>query len=209
MVVNKKYIHIGKGAKIHKGAIIGYKTLRKVKSLDLKIGQNLVVMAGAVIYAGTSIRDGAVISHNSIVREENRIGDNFCLWNNSIVDYGCKIGDKVKIHCNVYVAQYTKIEDDVFIGPGTTIANDLHPKCKYSRRCMRGPHIKRGAIIGAGATINPFVLIGERAFIGAGSVVTKDIPSGKVVCGNPAKIICSIKDLKCRTGLTDFPYMSK
>lgn len=206
MVADKKYIHIGKGAKIHKGAIIGYKNLRGAGKPDLAIGKKFLALPGAVIYAGTSIGDGAIVCHNSIIREENRIGDNLCLWNNSIVDYGCKIGNNVKIHCNVYVAQFTEIEDDVFIGPGTTIANDLHPKCKFSKKCMKGPRIKKGAVIGANVTINPFVVIGKNAVVGAGSVVTKDVPPGKVVYGNPARVSGDVSDIKCSKGFTDFPY---
>jgi len=202
----KKYIRIKKGAEIHKNAIIGYKPMRKVKDMTLFIGRNLTAMSGAVIYLGSTIGDNAMISHNSVVREENKIGNDFSVWNNSVIDYGCKIGNKVKIHCNVYIAQFTKIEDEVFIAPGVTMSNDLHPKCRFSKKCMKGPHIKRGAIIGVNATINSYVTIGENAFIGAGSVVTKDIPGNKVAYGNPARVVGNISDLKCHKGLTDFPY---
>lgn len=204
--MNKKHIRIGRNAKVDKGAIVGYKPLRKLKNIELRIGEKFLAMAGSIIYAGVTIGDGAMIGHNSVVREENTIGDNFCLWANSVVDYGCSIGNNVKIHSNVYVAQFTEIQDDVFIAPGAIIANDMHPKCRFSKKCMKGPYIKRGAIIGANATINPFVVIGKRAIIGAGSVVTKDIPDGKVAYGNPARVISDISKLKCHRGFTDFPY---
>lgn len=206
MLVDKKYICIGNGANIDKGAIIGHRPIREVIKLDLIIGRRFLVMSGAVIYAGTVIGDGAIIAHNCIIREENIIGNNFFLWSNSIIDYGCRIGNNVKIHCNVYVAQFTEIEDEVFIGPGTIIANDLHPKCKFSKRCMKGPHIKKGAVIGVNVTVNPFIVIGEKAVIGAGSVVTKDIPNKKIAYGNPARVVCDIADIKCNRGFTDFPY---
>lgn len=205
----KKYVSIGKNCKVHKSAIIGYAPVRGIKKRDLVIGSNLLAMSGAVIYLGSNIGDNAVIAHNAIIREENGIGNNFCLWTNSIIDYGCKIGNDVKIHSNVYIAQFTEIEDGVFIAPGVTIANDMHPKCKFSAKCMRGPIIKEKAIIGVGCVINPFVVIGKRALIGSGSVVTKDIPDGKVAYGNPAKVTGDISDIKCRKGLTDFPYRIK
>lgn len=207
MLINRKYIHTSKGLRIDKGAVIGYKPIRRIEKLDLKIGMNFLAMHGAVIYGGTVIGNNAVIGHNSIVREENFIGDNFCLWNNSIVDYGCKIGNNVKIHSNVYIAQFSEIEDEVFIAPGAIFANDIHPKCKFSKKCMKGPYVKKGAVIGVNATINPFVVIGRNAFIGAGSVVTKDIPDKKVAYGNPARIIGDISGLKCNKGFTDFPYI--
>lgn len=206
MLVDKKYIHIGKHSEVESGALVGYKPIRKVKSLALSIGSGCRFLSGAVIYAGSRIGRGATIAHYSIIREENTIGDNFCFWNNSVVDYGCRIGDNVKIHCNVYIAQFSEIEDDVFVGPGTVMINDLHPKCSFSKKCLKGPHIKKGAVIGANVTINPFVVVGERAVIGAGSVVTKDVPDRAVVCGNPARVICAITDIKCDKGLTDFPY---
>ncbi len=209
MLVEKKCIHIGKGAKIDRGAIVGYKPIRKIKNMDLKIGSRFFAMAGSVIYAGSVLGDNVIVGHNAIIREENIIGDNFSIWDNSVVDYGCFIGNNIKIHCNVYVAQFTKIEDDVFIAPGVIIANDIHPKCKFSKKCMRGPIIKQSAIIGVNATINPFVVIGKGAIIGAGSVVTKDIPDRKVAYGNPARIVSDIEDLKCKTGITGFPYRLK
>jgi acetyltransferase-like isoleucine patch superfamily enzyme len=206
MLVNKRYIHVSREARIDKGAIVGYKPLRKLKELDLTIGREFLAMSGAIIYAGSSIGSNVMIGHNSIVREENIIGDKFYLWNNSVVDYGCRIGNNVKIHCNVYVAQFTIIEDGVFIAPGVMIANDIHPKCRFSEKCLKGPYIKKGAVVGINSTINPFIVVGERAVIGAGSVVTKDIPDGKFAYGNPARVAGDIADLKCRKGFTQFPY---
>jgi len=207
MIADKKYIYIGKNVKIDEKAIIGHKPFRKVRDLKLRILDDSVVLSGAVIYAGTSIGRRAMITHNAVIREENVIGDNLSLWNNSIIDYGCSIGSNVKIHCSVYVCQFARIEDGVFIGPGTVMANDLHPGCAYSKKCLKGPVIKKGAVIGANVTINPYVIIGRNAVVGAGSVVVKDVPDGAVVCGNPARAIKKDrKELKCSKGFTDFPY---
>jgi acetyltransferase-like isoleucine patch superfamily enzyme len=207
----KKYkpnIFIKGALKKDKTAHIGYKTLRQdVKSKKLYLGKNAVLLSHSVIYEGSRIGDNLILGHNSIIREENSIGDDFKLWANSVVDYGCRIGDRVKIHTHVYVAQYTEIESDVFIGPGTIFANDLHPGCPFSKECIKNaPHIKKGAQIGARVVINPFVTIGENALIGSGSVVTRDIPDNCLAYGNPAKVKKDVKDIKCVTDLTDFPY---
>jgi acetyltransferase-like isoleucine patch superfamily enzyme len=198
-----KNVVLGKNSHIERGAIIGYRPQRKIQNLELKIGCNAKVRSGSIIYAGTIIGDNPELGHNVVIREQNKIGDNFRVWSNSVVDYGCKIGNNVRIHCNSYIAQYTEIEDDVFIAPGVVIANDLHPVCA---KCMRGPLIKRGVKIGINATLLPLITIGEDSLIGAGSVVTRDVPSRSVVCGNPARVIKKIDDLKCVAGVIERPY---
>ncbi len=112
------------------------------------------------------------------------------------------IGDRVKIHCNVYIAQFTTIEDDVFIAPGVTIANDPHPICT---KCMQGPTIRRGARIGVNVTLLPLITIGENALVGAGSVVTADVPAGMLVAGNPARVIGPVDSVECPFGIV-IPY---
>jgi acetyltransferase-like isoleucine patch superfamily enzyme len=94
----------------------------------------------------------------------------------------------------VYVAQFTTIEDDVFFAPGVTIANDPHPICT---KCMQGPTIRKGARIGVNVTILPHVTVGENALIGAGSVVTRDVPAGMLAAGNPARVISTVDELEC------------
>ena len=181
--------------------IIGEKSLRKVKNGRTAIGENAIFLSNSVVYEGVSIGEGLIIGHNAIIREECTIGKNFKLWNSSVVDYGCKIGNNVKVHCNCYIAQYTIIEDNAFIGPGTIIANDKYPGSELSRvDKLDAPTIKKGAQIGVNVTVLPGVTIGERAVVGGGSVVTKDVPKETVVYGNPAKVVCSIYDVKDSQG---------
>ncbi len=189
-------------------ARIGCLPERRIARLNLRIGPGAVVRSGSVIYAGSQIGARLNVGHNAIIREENAIGDDFSLWSNSAVDYGCTIGHRVKIHHNVYVAQFTILEDDVFLAPGVMIANDLHPGCAHSRECMKGPTIKKGAQIGVNATILPLVTIGAGALVGAGSVVTRDVPPGAVVVGNPARVSGHVSELECvrEPRLTDRPY---
>ncbi|MEN6583080.1 MAG: DapH/DapD/GlmU-related protein [Armatimonadota bacterium] len=199
-------IIIGKDAVIDEGVKLGYKTGRKIKDFTLRIGGQACIRFGTVIYAGSTIGNGLATGHNVTIREENEIGDNFNVWNSTTIDYGCKIGNNVKIHCNCYIAQFTVVEDNAFMAPGVTIANDIHPGCEFSNKCMRGPHIEEGVEIGVNVTILPFVRIGAHSVIGSGTVVTKDVPPGSVVVGNPGRVICSVQDLKCQSGLTDRPY---
>lgn len=207
-VVSKEKIKLGKNHDIDSTAIIGYLPSREISDYRLSIGSNTRIRSGTVIYAGSKIGDNLQTGHNVIIREENIIGDNFYIWSNSIVDYGCVIGNNVKIHSGVYVAQFTVIEDNVFLAPGVMIANDLHPGCKYSEECLKGPTIKKGAKVGVNVTLLPRITIGEYCLVGAGSVVTEDIPPRSVAYGNPVEVRGSIDDLECATGLTKKPYGS-
>jgi len=199
-------LDLGESSVIDEGVLIGYPSERITQFERLVIGKNARIRSGSVIYCGSKIGDNLQTGHNVLIREENVIGENFRIWNNSVVDYGCVIGSNVKIHCGVYVAQYTVIEDDVFMAPGVVVANDIHPGCSYSGRCMKGPTIKKGAQIGVNVTLLPFITVGERSLIGGGSVVTKDVPPRTVVYGNPGRVIRNIDDVRCITGLTDKPY---
>jgi len=202
---NSKPIQIGEGAIVDDGVIIGYPASRG-DGRFLVIGSCARIRSGTVIYDGSSIGCNLETGHNVIIREENKIGDNVCIWANSIIDYGCKIGNNVKIHSNVYIPQFTTIEDQVFIGPGVSMANDLHPGCPKALECMTGPIIKKGSQIGINSCILPRVVIGEYAIIGSGSVVTTDIPPGTVAYGNPARVCNQIENMKCINGLIDKPY---
>jgi acetyltransferase-like isoleucine patch superfamily enzyme len=199
-------VEIGPGAEIDDSALLGYASGREGISPVLRIGEGARIRSGTVIYAGSVIGDRLQTGHGAVIREENQIGDDLWIWSNSVIDYGCEVGNRVHIHCNVYVAQYTVLEEDVFLGPGVMIANDPHPGCAEFRRCMRGPTLRRGAKIGIGVRILPFVEIGEGALIGAGSVVTKDIPPRAVAYGVPARVAGSVRDLDCPFGYIEGPY---
>jgi acetyltransferase-like isoleucine patch superfamily enzyme len=203
---NCDLVRHGGNFRVEDGAILGRLPDRKMETTTLMIGDDAFIRSGSVIYACTSIGDGLETGHNVVIREQNDIGDEFSLWSGSVVDYGCRIGDRVKIHCSCYLAQYTVIEDDVFMGPGVTVTNDLHPGCDKSMECMKGPIIKAGAVIGGGVVLLPRITVGERALVGAGSVVTRDVKPRSVVVGNPATELCTIDELGCGTGLCARPY---
>ena len=167
------------------GVLVGYPVSRTGAG-PLVLGAGARLRSGTVLYDGSTIGPRLQTGHGVVIREGCEIGDDVSVWSNSVIDYGCRIGNRVKIHCNCYVAQYSEFEDDVFLAPGVTIANDLYPGNHRSAELMAGPKIGVGAQIGVNVTILPFVRIGAGALIGAGSVVTRDIPAGVVAFGNPA-----------------------
>jgi len=200
-------VALGRGCLIDDNVILGARPGRAVREISLRIGRRSIVRSGSVLYAGTLIGDGFETGHNVIIREDNLIGVDVKVWNNTVIDYGCTIGDRVKIHSNCYVAQFTTLEDDVFLGPGASLANDPHPG-STSHLCMRGPTIKAGAQIGMNATILPFVTVGERALVGAGAVVTRDVPAGMIVVGNPARVLKPVSEVSCPLDLLDGEYLA-
>jgi len=150
------------------------------------------VRAFSIVYAGSRIGSYLETGHHVVIREENQIGDHLKIWNNSTIDYGCILGNGVRIHNNVYVAQFTVLEDEVFLAPGVMIANDRYP---IRTEGLKGPTIRRGALVGINATLLPEIVIGEHALVGAGAVVTKDVPARAVVVGNPALVRGTIDEL--------------
>ena len=132
------------------------------------------------------VGEGTRIWQYSIVLERAKIGSNcninaLCFIENDVV-----IGNNVTVKCGVQLWDGTTIEDDVFIGPNATFTNDKYPRSKvYSAEFVRTT-IKKKASIGANATILCGITIGENAMVGAGSVVTKDVPDGELWFGNPA-----------------------
>lgn len=187
-------LRIGEGLVADPDVVLGYLSSRSATT-TLSIGPGARLRSGTVVYAGSEIGSGFETGHHVIVREDTRIGDDVSIWSNAVIDYGCVVASRVKIHCNCYVAQFTELEEDVFLAPGVTIANDLFPGDPYSARAMAGPRIQAGAKIGINVTILPYVNIGAGAIIGAGSVVTRDIPAGMVAYGAPASAVHRVKDV--------------
>lgn len=118
-----------------------------------------------------------------------RIGSNCNVCSHCFIESDVIIGDRVTIKSGVQLWNGLRIEDDVFIGPNVTFTNDLFPRSKQYPEVFAETIVKSAASIGAGAVILPGITIGRRAMVGAGSVVTKSVPDGAVVLGNPAKIV--------------------
>lgn len=150
---------------------------------SLVIGDDALIRSGSIIYSNVRIGNGLRTGHGILIRENSDIGDNVLIGTNSVLDGNCSVGSNVSVQTNAYITAYTTIEDDVFIGPFVVTTND---KYMYYGAELIGPTIKKGARIGANAIILPGVVIGEGAIVGSGSVVTKDIPAGAIVVGNPA-----------------------
>lgn len=122
-----------------------------------------------------------------------KIGENCNICSHCLVENEAVIGDNCTIKCGVQIWDGITLEDNVCIGANVTFTNDRYPKSKNQDWVLEKTNIKRGANIGAGSTILCGITIGEDAMIGAGSVVTKDVPAGELWFGNPARFVREIE----------------
>lgn len=144
----------------------------------------------AIIEEEAIIGRGTKIWHFSHIMGGARIGENCNIGQNCFVAKDAVLGDGVKLANNVSVYTYITLEDNVFVGPSAVFTNDINPRALYPKGGKWIPTlVKRGATIGANATIVCGITIGISAFIGAGAVVTKNVPDYAVVIGVPAKPI--------------------
>ena len=148
----------------------------------------IFIHPSAHVSPDAEIGEGTKIWHEAQVREGAVIGRNCVLGKSVYVGRNVKIGDNVKLENRVSVFQGVTIEDDVFVGPHVVFTNDLRPRSFNTDWKIVPTLVKKGASIGANSTIICGITIGEYSMIGAGSVVTKDVPPHALVYGNPARI---------------------
>ena len=148
-----------------------------------------------VIYAGNRIGTHFQTGHGALIREENEIGDDVSIGTHSIVEHHVKIGNRVRLHSHVFVPEFSVLEDDCWLGPHVVVTNAKYPRSPHVKDELKGAYIEQGAKIGANVTLLPGVRIGKNALVGAGAVVTKDVPPNAVVVGNPARVINTIDNL--------------
>lgn len=138
-----------------------------------------------------NIPDSTNVWQFCVVLPGAQIGENVNICSHCFIENDVKIGNNVTIKCGVQVWDGVELEDNVMIGSNVTFTNDLYPKAKNKVWKLLRTKICKGASVGAGSTLLPGITIGENALIGAGSVVTKDVPAGEVWVGNPARKIIS------------------
>ncbi|WP_406657753.1 DapH/DapD/GlmU-related protein [Methanolobus sp. ZRKC2] len=162
---------------------------REIENFDFpgcQIGEEAFIRAGTTIFSNVSTGRMFKTGHNAMVREKTTIADNVLVGTNVIIDGNVTIGNNVSIQGNAYIPTHVTIEDNVFIGPCAVLSNDRYPvRGEY---VPEGPILRKGASIGANATLVPGVEIGEGAMVAAGALVTKDVPAWKLAIGCPAQI---------------------
>ena len=195
-VIIKKGTQIGSGIRIDDNVVIGKQPLRSVNSIFNKqdnlqsavIKNNCLIGTGVIIYCGCIIGEKTLIADLATVRENVVIGNNTIIGRGVAVENYCQIGSFCKLETNSYITAYSILEDNVFIAPGVVTSNDNYAGRSEERfKHFKGVTVKKGARIGAQATILPGKTIHNNAFAAAGSIVTKDVEQETIVAGNPAK----------------------
>jgi acetyltransferase-like isoleucine patch superfamily enzyme len=188
---------LGEGCKILDYAVVGKQptlgprsTARREEVPPLELGAGTIVSTGAIVFAGTVIGERGIVGDQACVRERCTIGDDVVIGRGALVENDTTVGSLTKIQADAYVTAYTTVEERVFLAPRVITTNDNFMGRTEKRYALRkGPTIRRGARVGAGAVLCPAVEIGEEAFVGAGAVVVKDVPPRVVVVGNPARVL--------------------
>ncbi|RMD84401.1 MAG: N-acetyltransferase [Candidatus Dadabacteria bacterium] len=187
-------VSLGENPSIGEWVILGYPP--RGKALPLSIGDNCVIRSHTVIYAGNTIGDGFQTGHHVMIRENNTIGDFVSVGTGSVIEHHVKIGDKVRIHSQAFVPEFSVLEKGVWIGPNVVVTNAKYPNAPDTKNNLEGVYLEEGCKIGANATLLPGIRVGRFALIGAGSVVTKDVPDWAVVRGVPAKVVGRVDEIE-------------
>ena len=188
---------LGSGVKVLENAVVGKQPTLSPRSTAKRealpptvIGAGTVVSTGAIVFAGTTIGDAGDPRRPVVRARAGRIGDDVVVGRGSLIENDTTIGAMTKIQADAYITAYSTLEEHVFIAPCVVTTNDNWMGRTEKRfGNIKGPTIRRGARIGGGAILCPGIEIGEDAFVGAGAVVTKDVPPRVVVVGSPARIL--------------------
>jgi acetyltransferase-like isoleucine patch superfamily enzyme len=188
---------LGEGCRILDYAVVGKQptlgprsTTKQEQLAPLELGPGTIVSTGAIVFAGTRVGARVIVGDQACVRERCDIGDDVVIGRGTLVENDTTIGELTKIQADAYITAYSTLEDKVFIAPRVITTNDNFMGRTEGRHALRkGPTIRRGARVGAGAVLCPAVEIGEEAFVGAGAVVVTNVPARVVVVGNPARVL--------------------
>ena len=193
---------LGEGVRVLEYAVVGKQpvlsprsTARREELPPAELGEGTIVSTGAVVFAGGQLGARVIVGDQACVRERCTIGDDVVVGRGSLVENDTTVGARTKIQAAAYVTAYSTVEEDVFIAPCVVTTNDdFMGRTERRHELVAGPTIRRGARIGGGAVLCPGIEIGEEAFVGAGAVVTKDVPARTVVVGNPARALREVPD---------------
>ena len=188
-------VRLGKVCVVEDYVLLGKPVKPGTPPLETEIGPYSTIRSHSVVYAGAKIGSHFQSGHHALIREGTVIGDHCSVGSGSVVEFSVTMEDNVRLHSGVFVPEYTVLEAGCWIGPRVVFTNAPYPAAPKTKEHLHGVRVCKNARIGAAAVLLPGVVIGEGALVGAGSVVTKEVPAGAVVVGNPARVIGKVEDL--------------
>jgi acetyltransferase-like isoleucine patch superfamily enzyme len=208
-----KNVEIGPFAIIHGNVKIGQNTTigayceigvspKQETSVPLIIGEDSHIRSHSIFYLGSKFGNRLITGHRVTVRENTTAGENLQLGTLCDIQGECSFGNFVRLHSNVHVGQFTNIDDFVWVFPYVVFTNDPHPPSDH----FLGVTVEKFAVIATHSTLLPGVTVGSGAFVGAHSLVTRDVPSETLVAGVPAKTRGESSAMIFRDGSGRFAY---
>jgi acetyltransferase-like isoleucine patch superfamily enzyme len=189
------------GARIQDGAVLGkapvlapHSTAPEGEPDPLVVGEGASIGTGAVVCAGARIGPRAIVGDHAHIREGAVVGQQTVVGRGTAIGPVASIGARVRLQTNAWLTGWTTVEDDVFVGPGVVTMNDDTMARLPAGEPLRGPVLRRACRVGGGVLLTPGVEVGEEAFVGAGAVVTRDVPAKARVFGVPARVIGEVAD---------------
>ncbi|MFD6529254.1 DapH/DapD/GlmU-related protein [Streptomyces sp. NPDC060184] len=187
---------IGDGVRIEDHVVIGkpetgYAVGRTYPGAgaDTRIGDGATLRSGTVVYAGTRIGENTAVGHHTLIRSHTQLGTDSVLGHFLVIERACHFGDRVRCSPLSHLTSETVLGDDVFLGAGIRTVNDKHLIWRETDRTpvLLPPRFETGCKVGSGSTVLAGITIGERALVGSGSVVTRNVAPDTTVYGSPAR----------------------
>jgi acetyltransferase-like isoleucine patch superfamily enzyme len=193
---------LGEDVRVLEYAVVGKQpvlsprsTAKREELPPARIGDGAVISTGAIVFAGATIGARVVVGDQACVRERVTLGDDVVVGRGSLVENDTTIGAMTKIQADAYITAYSTLEESVFIAPCVVTTNDnFMGRTERRHELIKGPTIRRGARIGGGAVLLPGIEVGQEAFVGAGAIVTKDVPARTIVYGSPARPVRDVPE---------------
>ena len=195
-------VHLGPRVQVEDFCVLGRPARgREPGESPLVIGADSLIRSHTVLYGGVKIGARFQSGHWVLIREDTIVGDDCSIGTGSVVEFSVTIEDAVRLHSQCFVPEYSILESRCWLGPRVVVTNARFPASSRTKSSLEPVRIGRAAKVGANATLLPGIVLGAGCLVGAGAVVTRDVPEDTIVVGNPARVMGRVSELKDTVGL--------
>jgi acetyltransferase-like isoleucine patch superfamily enzyme len=195
-------VHLGQNVQLDDFCILGRPARgREPGAAPVVVGDDAIIRSHTVIYGGVRIGARFQSGHWVLVREDTVIGDDCSVGSGTVIEFSVTIHDGVRLHSQCFIPEHSVLETKCWIGPRVVVTNARFPASPRTKASLEPVVIKQAAKVGANATLLPGVILGAGCLVGAGAVVTRDVPDDAIVVGNPARQVGLVSELRDVSGL--------